>query len=208
MVRQSRARPPAGAAQLRERVTEAISTAVLDELAETGYARMSMEAVARRARVGKAAIYRRWGSKEAMVQQIVADLAWNAVPVPDTGTLRGDIGSYITHAAAAQQDLRTTRIIADLSAEAVRNPRLAQTFYATMREPRRSAGAAMLHKAVDRGELPAGLDTGLALDCLVGLAHARPQTLTASGELADPYPPDRLVDVIVAALAACHDRRS
>lgn len=47
------------------------------------------------------------------------------------------------------------------------------------------------------------LDTDLALDCLVGLVHARPQTLTAAGELADPYPRQRLVDVILTALAAC-----
>ncbi len=165
---------------------------------------MSMEAVARRARVGKAALYRRWTSKQAMVEQIVADLAWNTVPVPNTGTLRGDVSSYVAHANALTQDLRTTRIIADLSAEAIRNPQLAQTFYAALREPRRAAGATMLHKAIQRGELPTDLDTDLALDCLVGLTYARPQTLTASGELTDPYPQQRLVNVILAALAACH----
>jgi AcrR family transcriptional regulator len=200
----SRIRPAAGAALLREHVTDAITSAVLDELADSGYARMSMEAVARRAGVGKAAIYRRWPSKEVMVQQIVASLAWNAVPVPDTGTLRDDVSSYVAHADELRRDLRTTRIIADVGAEAIRNPQLAQTFSAALRKPRRDAGAQMLHSAIERGELPTDLDTDLALDCLVGLTYARPQTLTDSGELADPYPRERLVDVILTALAACH----
>ena len=197
-------RPATGAAQLREHVTDTITAAVLDELAESGYGGMSMEAVARRARVGKAAIYRRWPSKQDMVERIVADLAFHAVPVPDTGTLRGDVNDYVTHATALRQDLRTTRIIADLSAEAIRNPRLAQAFNTALREPRRAAGAAMLRKAIDRAELPADLDIDLALDCLVGLTHARPQTLTTTGELAEPYAQQRLVDVILTTLAACH----
>lgn len=203
MTQPIRARQPSGAAQLRRGVTEAITGAVLDELAEVGYARMSMDAVARRARVGKAAIYRRWDSKEAMVKQLVADLAWNAVPVPETGTLRGDVSSYLAHAAAARRDLRTTRIVADLSAEASRNASLAQTFYAALREPRREAGTAMLLRAVERGELPADLDPELALDCLVALAHARPQGPAAPDEGADPYPHELLVDVVLSALAAC-----
>ncbi|MGW0481454.1 TetR/AcrR family transcriptional regulator [Nonomuraea sp. NPDC003214] len=193
----------AGAAVLREHLTDVITAAVLDELAETGYARMSMEAVARRAGVGKAALYRRWASKEVMVQQIVDGMTWNAVPVPDTGSLRADIEDYVTHAAALRQDVRTMRIIADLGAEAARNPQLARSFYTALREPRRAAGATMLRHAVERGELPADLDTDLALDCLVGLTYARPQTLTAAGEVADPYPRERLVEVILTTLAAC-----
>ncbi|BCJ39275.1 TetR family transcriptional regulator [Actinocatenispora thailandica] len=199
----TRPRPPTGGALLRAPVTDAITRAALDELAESGYAGMSMEAVARRARVGKAALYRRWNSKQEMVEQIVAGLSWHAVPVPDTGSLRGDVDSYLAHAAALRQDLQATRIIADLSAEAIRNPRLAQVFATALREPRRAAGTAMLRRAVERGELPADLDAELALDCLVALAHARPQALTASGELADPYPRDNLVEVVLTALAAC-----
>ena len=203
MTEPTRSRPAAGSALLREPVTDAITAAALDELAESGFARMSMEAVARRAKVGKAALYRRWSSKQAMVERIVADLSAHAVPIPDTGSLRGDVASFVAHAGALRHDLRATRIIADLGAEAIRNPRLAQVFATALREPRRTAGAAMLRRAVERGELPAELDSDLALDCLVGLVHARPQSLTASGDLVDPYPQHRLVEVILAALPAC-----
>ena len=206
-------RPATGAAQLREHVTDAITTAVLDELAESGYARMSMEAVATRAGVGKAAIYRRWSSKQPMVEQIVSGLTWDAVPVPDTGSLAGDVRSFLAHASALQRDPRTTRIIADLGAEAARNPRLAQAFYTALREPRRAAGTAMLRRAVERGELPPDLDTELALDCLVALAYARPrrpewQEPSATEETSDTEPDSgdtdrRLVRVILTTLAAC-----
>ncbi|WP_285489336.1 TetR/AcrR family transcriptional regulator [Amycolatopsis taiwanensis] len=203
MTEPTRTRPAAGGALLRRHVTNAITAAALDELVQSGYARMSMEAVARRAGVGKAAIYRRWASKQAMVEQIVGDLAWSVVPVPDTGSLRDDVSSFVAHATAFRQDLRANRIIADLSAEASRNPQLAQAFYSALREPRRTAGSTMLHKAIERGELPTDLDIDLALDCLVGLTYARPQALTASGEPADAYSQQRLVDVILTALAAC-----
>lgn len=203
MTDSTHSRPLAGAALLRGQVTDAITAAAWDEIAEAGYSRMSMEAVARRAGVGKAAIYRRWASKQDMVEQIVSDLAWNVVPVPDTGSLRGDVARYVADATNARNDERTTRIVADLGAEATRNPRLARVFYSALRQPRRDAGAAMLRKAVERGELPADLDAELALDCLVGLAHARPQTLSAAGDLVDPYPQDRLVGVILTALTAC-----
>src|ERR671938_244016 len=63
----SKGREPAGAAVLQESVTAAITSAMFDQLAEIGYARMSMDAVARRAGVGKAAVYRRWRSKQAML---------------------------------------------------------------------------------------------------------------------------------------------
>lgn len=193
----------AHAPKVRARTTEAITAAVLEELVDSGYDGMSIEAVARRAGVGKAAIYRRWSSKEEMVQKIVGDLAWSAVPIPDTGSLRGDIADYVAHAAELQEDMRTTRIIAEIGVAAARNVQLAQTFYKTMRLPRRKAGAKMLARAAERGELPEDIDTNLALDCLVALAYARPQSLTETGELKAPYDQEQLVDVILTSLPAC-----
>lgn len=78
-VHDHRARPrppgPAGAAVLRQDVTEAIRAAVLEELAAVGFARMSIEAVARRAGVGKTAVYRRWKSKLHLVLDLVGAFA-------------------------------------------------------------------------------------------------------------------------------------
>ena len=73
------ARPVTGGAVLRQQVTDAITEAAFAELAETGYARTSMDAVARRAGVGKAALYRRWSSKAELVMDALA-LVKPAVP--------------------------------------------------------------------------------------------------------------------------------
>ena len=82
----------AGAARRRGKVLElAIFQAALDELVGSGYARLSMEAVAARAQTGKAAIYRRWGSKEALVLDALRALLPEAGPAPDTGDLRTDL---------------------------------------------------------------------------------------------------------------------
>lgn len=83
---------PAGAAVLREDVTEAIRAAVFEELAAVGYARMSIEGIARRAGVGKTAVYRRWRSKLHLVLDIVSALAVQGLPAPDTGSLEGTCG--------------------------------------------------------------------------------------------------------------------
>src|SRR5882757_4143114 len=88
-------RRPAGAAVLREEVTDAIRAAVFAELASVGYGRMSIESIARRAGVGKAAVYRRWPSKLPIVLDVVSALAVHSLPAPDTGTLLGDVKALL-----------------------------------------------------------------------------------------------------------------
>ncbi|GAA4509205.1 TetR/AcrR family transcriptional regulator [Nonomuraea ferruginea] len=196
-------RRPAGAAVLRQEVTGAIIEAALAELTDHGYARMSMDAVARRAGVGKAAIYRRWSSKEPLVLDLLTELADQAVPLPDTGTLHEDVAGFVRHTSALRADDRAMRILTDLTAEATRNPRLATAMHTTAELPRRAAATELLQRAVDRGELPADLDLDLATDCLIGLAYLRPRTPWQPSEPLDPGVLARLVEVILAALTAC-----
>src|SRR2546421_3031759 len=73
------------------RVRAAVLAATLDDLVEHGYAQLSLDGVARRAGVHKTTVYRRWGSKEALVLELMRERAAQEVPIPDTGTLRGDL---------------------------------------------------------------------------------------------------------------------
>src|SRR5207247_138671 len=93
-----RTRTKAGRALLQEDVTSAIWRAALAEMIRVGYAKLSMDNVARRANVGKAALYRRWKGKEAMLIDILAHNAIISIPVPDTGSLENDVRTYITSA--------------------------------------------------------------------------------------------------------------
>src|ERR1700749_1860282 len=85
-------RTATGGAALRPRVTDAITEATFTELAGAGYARLSMEGVARRAGVGKAALYRRWSSKQEMLEELIRAAVEDTLPpIPDTGALRTDL---------------------------------------------------------------------------------------------------------------------
>jgi AcrR family transcriptional regulator len=69
----------------------AIRAAILQVLAESGYAGLTMDAVAAAAGVGKATIYRRWRTKSDLVTDAVAELSSMTIDAPDTGTLEGDL---------------------------------------------------------------------------------------------------------------------
>jgi AcrR family transcriptional regulator len=194
-------RKPAGAAVLRDSVTETISRAAFAELAETGYARMSMEAVARRAGTGKAALYRRWPTKQAMVIDLVSRAVRAHSPADiDTGTLRGDIEAFLADAVAILRHPVVSRIVPDLLAEAARNPGLGDAIRTAVATPRRVGATQLLRRAADRGELPRRVDRDLALDLMAAPLLFR---LVFTGGAVDDRYLARLTRATLAALAAC-----
>src|SRR6266511_5046821 len=80
-------RPGGRSARVR---SDAIA-ATLAELAERGYAALSLESIARRAGVHKTTLYRRWGTREELVLEAMLARAGEHISVPDTGSLRGDL---------------------------------------------------------------------------------------------------------------------
>ncbi|MFF4955049.1 TetR/AcrR family transcriptional regulator [Streptomyces chattanoogensis] len=166
-------RAPAGAAVLREDKTAAIRAAVFEELAAVGFARMSIEGIARRAGVGKTAVYRRWRSKLHLVLDVVSAVAAAGLPSPDTGSLRGDVRMLLEVAARALRHPMASQIIPDLLAEAARSPELAAALKTALHDSQQGVAAAMVARAVERGEIPAGVDAGLALDLLTGPLYWR-----------------------------------
>ncbi len=197
-------RRPAGAAVLHENVTNAIAIAAFAELAESGYGGMSMGAVARRAGVGKAALYRRWGSKDAMLIDLVASAVRDhALIRPGTGTLRGDVEAYIRATARELSDPRVACIALDFLGESPRNPAVAAALREVIATPRREVAGALLSEAVRRGELPADLDHELALDVLVAPLVFR--ILISRATIEDDYL-RRLAHATVAALKASRER--
>jgi AcrR family transcriptional regulator len=158
---------------LRGEITTAIRQAVMQELAEVGYGRLSIEAVARRAGVGKTAVYRRWSSKLDMVLELVSAVAGQSLPLPDTGSLRGDLEILLRIVTRALQHPLASQIIPDLLAEAARNPQIAETLQRALRANQRDIGALLIGRAVDRGELPAGADPDTTVDLIVGPVYWR-----------------------------------
>jgi AcrR family transcriptional regulator len=190
-------RPPTGAAVLRPSVTSSLTAAVLDELAAVGYARTSMESVARRAGSGKSALYRRWPSKREMVLASLAELSVPTDPAPDTGSLRGDLHALVQQVVDWLSDPAISRILPDLTAEAARTPELAEAVATTIGRPRRDHGAAVLRRAAQRGEVRTDADEDLALDLLGALVHWR---LVVRRAPVDEHYVDQVTDVLERAL--------
>jgi AcrR family transcriptional regulator len=158
-----------------------------------------MDRVAARAGVGKAALYRRWRSKQTMLVDVIARVATRTALPPDTGSLRGDVLAFIEDALAVLRDPIASRVISDLVAEAHRSPELADALFAGYRDPRREAGAAMLRRAVERGELPPDVDAELALDLLAGPLYMR---AVVAGDRLDATYAQRLADAFLRAVQA------
>jgi AcrR family transcriptional regulator len=169
----TRRRAPAGAAVLREDVTEAIRTAVFEELASVGYARMSIEGIARRAGVGKTAVYRRWRSKLHLVLDLVSAIAVQGLPAPDTGTLEGDLRLLYELTSRALRHPIASQIIPDLQAEAARNPEIADAMQKALREGQEGVASGIVAAAEQRGEVRSGIDPDLALDLISGPLYWR-----------------------------------
>jgi AcrR family transcriptional regulator len=158
---------------LRGDITAAIRNAVMNELAEVGYGRLSIEAVARRAGVGKTAIYRRWSNKLEMVLEIVSAVAERSVPMPDTGSFAGDLQLLMFIVSKALQHRIASQIIPDLMAEAARNPKIAETLQRALRTHQQAVGDKIVGQAVERGELPADTNADLAVDMMLGPLYWR-----------------------------------
>ncbi|MEU8815554.1 TetR/AcrR family transcriptional regulator [Actinoplanes sp. NPDC048796] len=190
-------RAPAGAAVLRGDITVAIRNAVMNELAEVGYGRLSIEAVARRAGVGKTAIYRRWGNKLEMVLEIVSDVAGRSVPLPDTGSFAGDLQLIMMIVHRALQHRIASQIIPDLMAEAARNPQIAETLQTALHTHQQAVGDKLVGQAIARGELPEGTDPEIAVDMILGPLYWR--LAVSRSPMPDDYL-DKLTTAVTAAL--------
>jgi len=197
---------PLGGAALRASVTDAIHDAVLSGLAQEGFGRLSMESVARRAGVGKAALYRRWSSKDAMIEDVIVTVVADSLPpIPNTGAFRDDIRVVLELFRTQLSDSRFKQIATDLLAESTRNDPLAQMIDEVVMRPRRVAAQAILLAAVGRGELPDDIDFELATDLLIAPTAFRVLILR---EPIDDARLDVLSDMIVAALRAARLPRS
>jgi AcrR family transcriptional regulator len=164
--------PRASRAEVRR---QTICEAVLELLAEVGYDRMSMDAVAERAHAGKATIYRRWPNKAAMVMTALSYCSpgpSDAGTSSDTGTLRGDLLAF---------GLNSTR---ELPAELVAtlpglgramrdDPELAALVRQQLDSSLRQAQHDIVRRAISRGEIDGHVNADLIGEVAIGMALNR-----------------------------------
>jgi AcrR family transcriptional regulator len=129
-------RPATGAAVRRPRITDAVLTAALDVLEEAGYERLSMDEVARRAGVGKAALYRRWSGKLDMVLDALTRLSAPTEQI-EAASLADAVEKLLRQAVAWLTDAKIRAVLPDLIAQAGRHPELASALRDHVGGPRR-----------------------------------------------------------------------
>lgn len=129
----------------------AILEAVLAELGEVGYARLSVERVAERAGASKASVYRRWPSKVELVMDAVYHVFPDPASPPDTGSLRGDLLA-VMRAVAEQLAGPAGQALGGVLSDALGDPDLARRVRSYTRGASQVGMREIARRAVARGE--------------------------------------------------------
>ena len=179
------------------RADEVILDAAATVLARCGPGGFTVDAVATRAGVGKATIYRRWPSRAHLLLE-TANRAVIDISDPDTGSLRSDL-VYVLSALAVKLRLTDAgRLLPALMAEASINPEMSRTLTGFIDE-RRELAVHLVRRAIDRGELPADTDEMLLLDLAAAPIFYR---LFVARQAVEPEDVERMVDAALAAADA------
>jgi AcrR family transcriptional regulator len=162
----------------------AILNAALAAITENGYDATNMDDIAARAGVGKAAIYRRWSSKAALITDTLVywrpDLLTN--DVPDTGSLAGDLDAVVDRVGRNDNDVVTTDLVLRVALIAARDPELASALDDLMVFRGTRVLSTILARAAARGEISADRDWSLVADVVLAmglLQVVRGQTVDA-----------------------------
>jgi AcrR family transcriptional regulator len=183
-----------------ERSRLAILSATRELIAEVGYAKLTIEAIAARAGVGKQTIYRWWPSKGAVVFDSLLVLSERedgaGIVLPDTGDIEADLKAVLRATAAEFADPEFEAPIRALNSEIINDPELAAVYREKMEAPITEAKKERLRSAQRAGQLAADADLDLFLDVLY--APLTQRWLLRSGPLDDAFA-DALVDTALRA---------
>ncbi len=183
-----------------EKAQKAILAAAIELLLEHGLHAMSMDAVAERAGVSKATIYRWWPSKELLALDALAT-EWQLIApeaTRDTGSLRGDLLARLRPWLRLLRDKPYGRVVAGLVATAQADAEFAELYLERFVRPRRDAMRPILLRAIDRGEIPRNVDLEIALDLIYGPIYHR--MLHGHAPLDERFARN-VVDTILAGIA-------
>jgi AcrR family transcriptional regulator len=147
---------------------QAMLQAALALIAEVGFERMSIEAIATRAGVGKTTIYRRYSDKAELVADAIESIR-EEVAIPDTGNLKSDIDMLIENAAQISLNPLGRQTVAMIISSASSTPEFAQIYWTKYLQPRRVAFDMVIERAKSRNEVPQDLDSGLVFDMMSGI---------------------------------------
>ena len=186
-------RKPPNPARRNQRSRQAILSATADLLGEVGYTKLTVEAIAARAGVGKQTIYRWWPDKGALVLEAYLALvgAEQDLTVPDSGDLEADLrlvlGTTVNSLADPVFEQRYRALLTAIQDD----PQLAAALLDRLLKPWLAATKQRLHAAQQAGQLRNDVDLDVAAELLYGPVYYR--WLLRTGPISREY-----VDAVVA----------
>lgn len=176
-----------------------ILDATLEVLADVGYDKLTMDAVAARAKASKATLYRRWDSKPALVVDALCSQKGPDAAV-DTGNLRDDlIGLHC--GLGGLRDERGVSVLAAIVTAMARDTEFATTYRRELTEPRLAAARVVLERALARGEVRDDVAIDLVAAALPGIVLHRVFLL---GEEPTPELIGEVIDQIILPAVTPH----
>ena len=172
---------------------QAILDAANNLLDEVGFANMSLEAIAARAGVGKATIYRRWPNKASVVMDAFLAATSKEIPFPNTASAREDIRRQMRSVVKVLNGPRG-QTIATLIGVVQADNELAEAFRTRFVAVRREQAKDVLKRGIANGEFKPEMDLESVLDCLYGPLYFR---LLIGHEKASTKYADQLVDLVL-----------
>lgn len=183
---------------------EAICDAVFELLGEVGYDRMTMDAVATRARASKATIYRTWPDKPGLVAEALVNRFGSTPQAPNTGSLRGDLMAMMSLA------LRVTNspdgeVLTGVMTAAARNPALGRTVHECTYASKRILNETIIGQAAARGEVGPDTDPDVFHEVMYAMIMTR--KLTAEHTLDEEFARHVVDDILIPLLKyrGCED---
>jgi AcrR family transcriptional regulator len=178
------------------RVRAASIAATLAELAEGGYAALSLERIAHRAGVNPTSLYRRWGNRERLVLEAMLEQVAQHVSVPDTGSLRDDLLELARTAAANAARPEVAAMARAVVAQAPHDAELAAANEAFWAE-RLALDGTIVERAIERGDIDGATDPTQVIESVIGPIHLR---LLLTGRPIDDTFLKRIVDTVVSGI--------
>jgi AcrR family transcriptional regulator len=173
-----------------DRAHRAILDAARELIIEGGFADLRLEHVAARADVGKATIYRRWGSKEALALELLLELSAPYISVAETGDTRQELLGAVNNVVRALTQTSFGPVIRALLSQIASNSSLGDPFRASVVKARREEIGRIIRRGTQRGDLRSDVDIDIATELLVGPVYFR---LMFGGTLDDDFA-RRIVD--------------